>query len=137
MAIRYRATLRNARLNLVRDAIDDGDGPGIIVIYDGTQPAGIGGEITTQNALAIGTFAEPCAAAAADGVLTFDEITYGDALTDGTATWARFYDADDVFVADADVGVSGSGAAVILNSTGLLEGGAVTHVSAAITSGNA
>ena len=135
MTMGYDETLRNARLNLVRDAIDDDTDPGTITIYSGTRPD-TGAAVTTQVALSVGTFSDPSAPDADDGELVFDTITYTDALADGTATWARIADGADNFVADADVGGPGSGADVVLNSTGLVEDGPVTHVSAKITAGN-
>jgi len=136
MAFSYNVDIRNARLELVRDAIDAGEtDPGTITIYSGTRPA-TGAAITDQIALAVGTFGDPCAPDPEDGLLTFAAIDYGEAIGTGTATWARIQDGDDGFAADADVGMAGSGADVIINSTGIVEFGAVTHVSASITAGN-
>lgn len=136
MAFGYKVPLRNARLNLVRDDIDADIAAGVITILSGTRPA-TGAAITAQVALTIGTFSLPCAPDAASGELTFSAITYGDALADGTATWARIEDGAGAFVADASVGIPDSGADVILNSVGIVTGGPVTHVSAKITAGNA
>jgi len=138
MALGYATTLRNSRLDLVRDAID-ADSPtnaGTVKIYSGTRPA-TAAAITDQVLLSTGTFSDPSAANASAGVLTFSTITYTNAVADGTATWARIEDGAGTFVADADVGVTGSGADITLNSVGLVTSGPVTHVSATITSGNA
>jgi hypothetical protein len=136
MAFGYKVSLRNARLDLVRAEIDADTDPGTIAILSGTRPA-TGAAITTQVELAIGTFSDPSAPAASSGELTFDAITYGDAIADGQATWARITDGAGAFVADASVGLPDSGADIILNSVGIVEGGPVSHVSAKITAGNA
>jgi hypothetical protein len=137
MAFGYAVALRNARLNLVRDAIDADlpTNPGTVKIYDGTRPA-TGAAITDQVLLTTGTFSDPSAPNAAAGVLTFSAITYGDAVADGTATWARVADGSGAFVADGSVGTAGSGADFIMNSVGIVELGPVVHISAQITAGN-
>lgn len=136
MSLGYIASLRNSRLNLVRDAIDAAVSAGTVKIYSGTRPA-TGGAISGPTLLTSGTFSDPSAPNASGGELTFSAITYTDAVADGTATWARIADGDGNFVADCDVGTSGSGAEIILNSTSFVTGGPVTHVSAKITAGNA
>lgn len=125
---------RNKRVNAIRDDIDAGTGPGTIEIYDGTQPA-TGGTATTL--LATGTFSDPSAPDAAGGTLTFNAITGSDAAATGTASWCRIKDSAGNFVIDMDVGVDGSGAPVIINTTSIVSGGPVVFNSAAITDGNA
>lgn len=129
----YSATIRNTRLNAVRDAIDAGSGAGQLKFYDGPQPA-TGGTVT--NELAAGTFSDPSAPDAAGGVLTFNAITVSDATLDGTAVWARVTDSAGTFVGDFSVGVTGSGADFEVNSTDFLAGGSVSVISASITAGN-
>ena len=136
MSAGYAESVRNARLDAVRAAIDAGSGAGKIEIYSGSRPA-TGAALAGNTLLCAGTFSEPCASASASGVLTFDTITYAAVAATGTATWARVKDSGDTFVLDWDVGVAGSGADVILNSVSLVEDGLVTHVSASITGGNA
>lgn len=133
MAFGYVLALRNARLNLTRDYIDAGTGPGKLRIYDGTRPA-TGGTVTTLLAELI--CSDPCAPAASAGVLTFSAITQdSSANATGTATWGRFVDSADTFVADCAVGLSGSD--VNLNTTSIVAGAVVQVTSATITAGNA
>lgn len=189
-------TIRNSRLNQIRDSIDAGAGVGTIEIYSGTQPH-TGGDAspaawaastayavgdtvqpTTANGyyyratvagttgtteptwptsadtvsdggvtweyvgsvavlLATGTFSDPSAPNAATGTLTFNTITGSDAVADGTASWCRIKDSAGTFVMDMDVGVSGSGAPVFINTTTIVSGTPVEFIGAAITDGNA
>ena len=137
MAAAYETTLRNQQLNVVRDRIDAGTGSGSLVYYDGTRPA-TGGAAT--NVLASQPLPEPVAADAAGGVLTFDPVSDVNATGDGTCTWARVLDGDGNFVMDLDVGLSGSGADIIVNTTTFSSAGGGSNVSVAsatITRGNA
>ena len=123
MTIGLLATLRNSRLNLIRDAIDAGAGAGKLRIYHGTtagdRPA-TGGTITT-NLLAELTFSDPSAPNASGGVLTFSAIT-ADASADNTGTgyWCRIVDSNNAFVLDGSVGTSG--ADYNLNTTSIVAG---------------
>lgn len=132
MALGILATLRNSRLNLIRDAIDAGAGAGKLRVYDGTRPA-TGGTATTL--LAELTFSDPSAPNAASGVLTFSAIT-ADASADatGTATWCRVVDSTGAFVFDGSVGTSN--ADYNLNTVSITAGVQVSCTSATITEGN-
>ena len=135
MALGMDVTLRDARLQVIADAIDAGaTDPGYMEIYAGTQPA-TGAAVTDQTLLGTVTFSDPCAASLTGGVLTFAGVTGANAVADGTATWARVYDGDGAFVLDMDVGASG--AAVTLNTTFVVTGGPISVVSAVINEGNA
>lgn len=136
MTMGYATTLRNTRLNDIRDAIDAGAGAGTVKIYTGTRPS-TGAALSGNTLLSTGTFSDPSAPAATSGVLTFSSISYTDAVADGTATWARIEDSDGTFVADASVGTAGSGEDITLNAVTFVTGGPVNHVSATITGGNA
>lgn len=132
MALGYLAALRNNQLDEITALIDAGAGAGFWRIYDSTRPA-TGGAATTL--LAQLTFSDPSAAAASGGVLTFSAIT-GDSSADatGTATWFRWVDSDATFVADGDVGTSGSD--LNLDSVSIVAGGTVDITSATVTMGN-
>ena len=136
MTIGLKDDIRNDRLDLITQYIDAGAGPGTIKVYDGTRPAK-GAAITTETLLVTGTFSDPSAPAATGGVLTFNAITGGNAVADGTATWARVEDSDGTFIMDMSVGLVGSGADLILNTTALVTGGPVAFTAATITAGNA
>lgn len=137
MAISYATTLRNAKLQKIIDAIDAGSGPGKLKIYSGTRPA-TGAAITSQVLLAQLTFSDPSAPSPASGVLTFSAITSDtDADATGTATWARITDSADTFVADLNVGGTGSGADCEINTTSITIHATVSCSAATITSANA
>lgn len=134
MSIVLNTTLKNARLTAIKDAVDADTNPGKIKIYTGPQPDP-GAELTTQTLLAELTFSKPCGTVS-NGVLTFDDIAEEDlAPATGTAAWARLSDGAGTWVADVDVGTSGSGAAIILNTTNIYQGGIVRITSAQITEG--
>lgn len=106
MALGLSTTVRNNRLNAIRDAIDGGAGAGLLRIYDGSRPA-TGGAATTL--LAELTFTDPCSAGAAAGALTMSAITQdSSANATGTATWFRCVDSTGTFVCDGSVGTSGA-----------------------------
>lgn len=132
MALAYSATIRNNRLNQIRDAIDGGAGAGLIRIYDGTRPA-TGGTATTLGAEL--TCSDPCAAAASGGVLTFSAITADSSANASiTASWFRIVDSAATFCVDGNVGTSGSD--LNLNSTTITSGQEVSITSGTITEGN-
>jgi hypothetical protein len=132
-ALGYATTLRNSRLNAVRDAVDAGAGAGLRRIYDGSRPSTCG---TATNLLAELTFSDPCAGAASGGVLTHSAITAdSSANATGTATWFRDVDSTGTCVMDGSVGTSG--ADYNLNSTSITAGVQVSCTSSTLTAGNA
>ena len=129
-------TVRNNRLTQIINAIDGGPGNGTIKPYTGTRPA-TGGAITSQVLLGTLTFSKPCGTVSS-GVLTFAAIAAdSSADADGTATWARIADSAGTFVGDVDIGVSGSGATIVMNTTSIVAGGSISITSAQINDGNA
>lgn len=133
MATGLNETIRNARLNVIRDAIDAGAGAGLLEIYAGTRPA-TGGTVTTL--LGTLTFSATSAPNAASGVLTFNAITEdSSADATGTASWARITDSTGAFVMDVDVGTSGT--EIILNTVSIVAGGPIRVTSGTLTEGNA
>jgi hypothetical protein len=130
--IRLPAATRNALAQKIQELIDAGAGPGILRIYDGTQPASGGGAITTQVLLGTLTFSDPSAPAAAAGVLTFSVITQDTAAdATSTATWARILDSNGVVVFDCDVNTSG--ATLNFNTVAFVTGGPIQISSFTIT----
>jgi hypothetical protein len=132
LAIAYSTVVRNERVQRVQVNIDLGAGAGLLRIYDGSRPA-TGGAATTL--LAELTFSDPCAGAAAAGVLTMSAIT-ADAAANatGTASWFRCVDSTATFVMDGNVGTSGSD--LNLNAVGITVGQQVSVTSMTITGGN-
>lgn len=135
MTAGYSTTLRNARLDLIAADINGGAGPGLLRIYDGSRPA-TGGAATTL--LAELTMSDPCAPAAAAGVLTMSAITTdSSANATGTATWARLVRSDGTFVCDISVSATGGGGDLQLNTASIVASAAVSITSFTITAGNA
>ncbi len=133
MSLGYLEALRHSQLDEITALIDAGAGPGKIRIYDGARPV-TGGAATTL--LAELDCSDPSAPAASGGVWTLDAISDDvSADADGTATWFRIVDSNNVFVLDGDVGTAG--ADLNLNSVGLTTGGTVSITSFTITAGNA
>lgn len=117
--------VRQAKMLDFLAAIDGGTaiGPGLLRLYDGARPAP-GGAPTTL--LAELTLSDP-AGSVAGAVLTFDPIA-DDPSADatGTATWWRIVDSDLAFVADGDVGATGSGASLELADPAIAAGQVVS-----------
>jgi hypothetical protein len=124
MAITYSTTAKNARLDAVAALIDGGAGAGKLEICT----AGY------ASILATITLADPSAAAASGGVLTFSSFPRSDSSADGTGTAAvaRFRDSNNVdVITGLTVGLSASD--VIIDNTSIVTGQVVTVNSASIT----
>jgi hypothetical protein len=135
MTLGIKEEVRNAMLDEIAAAINAGAGAGLLRVYDGSRPA-TGGTATTL--LAELTFSDPCAAAAASGVLTFSAITKdSSANATGTASWCRAVDSTGAFVFDGSVTATGGGGDYELSTTSIASGNEVTCTSGTITAGNA
>jgi len=128
--IRFATTVANNMLTVLRDAIDAGAAGGKIKLYTPSMPASPAIAVTSQTLLATLTFSVTSGSIDAKA-FTFAVITQdSSADADGTASWARITDSNDVVVFDGDVStLSGSGV-IKLNTTAIKAGGPV-----AITSG--
>jgi hypothetical protein len=128
MTAGYVTTLRNAQLDAITTAVGNA---GKLRIYDGTRPA-TGGAATTL--LAEFTLGTPFSGAAAAAVLspTLPADTTGVAA--GTAIWFRITTSGGAAVIDGSVGTSG--ADLILNTTTISIGVAVSVTGFTITRGN-
>lgn len=123
MAVTYSTAAKNARLDAVAALID----------------AGTAGKLKIRDSgnvvLATLTLADPCAAAASGGVLTFDfdpDISDTSADASGTAANAIITDSSDTTVISGlTVGVSGTD--IVLDSVSITAGQTVTISSGAIT----
>lgn len=133
--VRIATNTRNAMLDALAARVDLASGSpnaGRIDIYDGSQPANSNVAVTTQVRLAVLTFADPAAAAASAGVLTFNTITEDtSADATGTAAWARIVDGDGNAVFDCDVGTSAT--TIVLNTTSIVAAGPVRITSFTLT----
>lgn len=124
MAVTYTTAVKNARLDAVAAQIDGGAGAGTLQI--GTSGMG--------TVLATITLNDPCASAAASGVLTFSGFPKSDSSADGTGTAAeaRIRDSNSTnVITGLTVGTSGTD--IILDSTSITTGQTVTINSATIT----
>lgn len=123
--------LRNAQLNLLRDALDAGAGAGTLTLYGGSQPA-TPETATLAFALATLALSKPSAPDATAATLRFSQIEAdASASADGHATWARLSDADGNAVLDCDV--AESGATVVIDSETIYFGGPVRCTSFVLT----
>lgn len=126
--------VKDSMLQAVADAIDAGaPTPGQILIFDGTAPDPPGSDVTTQTLLAVITCSLPCGTVT-NGALSFAPLSEeSNAPASGTATWARLTDGAGSWVADLDVGVAGSGAAIELNAVEIYQGGIVRITQATLS----
>lgn len=124
MAYVYNVNVRNSRLAVVRDAIDAGPGGGLIKI-------GTAGMATVLSTVIL---SDPCGTIAA-GVLTFTAPRVDiSADASGFGVAAQITDSTGVVVISGlTVGLSGSGADVIISLQNIAVGSIVTFVSGAIT----
>ena len=113
MTIGIATTHRNARMQVIVDAVDAGSAAGRLRIYKGTRP-GTGGTPGAGDLLADLVLPDPCGTVT-NGVLTFGTIADQAGSATGSPTWCRFCDSDDNPVLDGDVGAVGSGALVELD----------------------
>jgi hypothetical protein len=128
MTMGYSTALRNAQMDAKTTAVG---AAGKFQLYDGTRPA-TGG--TATNKLAEFTLGSPFAPGSAAGVLspTLPSATTG--LLAGTATWGRLTTSGGTFVSDYSVGTTGTD--VILNTTTVSIGAAVSITAWSETCGN-
>lgn len=131
--VRLPTPCRNAIAQAVRDLIDSGSGPGLIKLYADPMPADPN-DAPAGTLLGTLTLADPCAPDPTIGELEFDTIEE-DASADATgeATWARITSSDGTKALDVDVGDTGSGAVIELNTTNIVAGGPIVLTAFNIT----
>lgn len=134
MAISYAVLAKNARLNA--DTAQIGNA-GLILLYSGARAANPDTAIGAQVLLVTLTGGTPFAAAAAAGVLTANAITGGTGTAGAggglVATWGRVSTSASVGEIDFSVGITGSGADMILTNTNIATGQSVTCSSFTLT----
>ena len=119
----------NVCVNGEADSIGDALDLGYIRLYDGTQPATADTAITTQTLLAELRFGADAFPAAVAGLLTANAITPdASANATGTASFARILASDGV-TTYFDGSVGASNANVVINSTAITAGAAVSCTS--------
>lgn len=129
--LKYSTALKNAKLDAITTQVG---GSALLRIYDGSQPAGPGTAISTQNLLATLTCNATFAPGASGGVLTANAITGANAALTGTASWFRLLTSGATAVIDGTVGTASSDA--IIDNTSIVSGQAVSCTALTITAGN-
>jgi len=126
MALRQSDSVRNTKANAAVDLLDVGTGTagGTIKIYTGSQPA-TPATSASGTLLATVVLANPAFGSASSGVATMSDPASVNAVTTGTAGWARFADRDGAVCFDGDVTATGGGGVVTLSSTSLTSGSPV------------
>lgn len=132
MALQYRATTRNAMLDLVDSDIGTS---GFLRIYDGTKPATADTALSGNTLLAECDLSATAFGAASGGVLTANSITAeASAPATGTATFFRLVTSGGTCIVQGTV--STSGADLNLSTVSITTGDTVSITSFTITEGN-
>jgi len=123
--------IASAMCNALVDAIDAG-GAGTLEIYGDTRAATADTAVGAQTLLATLTFSATAFGAASNGVATAAAITPDSSADDtDTATWFRIKSGAGTTIADGNVGTSD--ADLVLNTTSIVTGAAVSISSGTIT----
>lgn len=132
MTLSYTTTERNARLDVLTTNIG---ASGIVKIYSGSVPANVGTALTSQVLLAQLACSSTFAPASSGGVLTANAITT-ESSADGTGTATFFRITTSGGTAEIQGSVGTSATDLILNTTSIVAGAAVSISSMTITEGN-
>lgn len=125
MSLNLEDTLRTARMQLIADALSGGT----LTLYTTPKPA-IGAAITTQTALV--NIDLPLGLTAVDAALALS-LSVSTISAEGEASWGRFSDSADDFVADGTCGLNGSDNPIQLRTTFLSAGGNLTPIIAVLS----
>lgn len=121
----------SAMCDALVDRIDAG-GAGTLKIYDGTRAATADTAVGAQVLLATLTFSATAFGAASNGVATANAITQdSSADATSTATWFRIASGGGTTQMDGNVGTSA--ADLILNTTSIVSGAAVSISAGTVT----
>jgi hypothetical protein len=128
MAATYNATVANARLTVVRDAVDQGAAAGVLVIGTSALNGGATGTLVTF------TLDDPCGSVA-NRVLTLDGTPISAvASAGGIAAKAELRDSDGVVICSGlTVGIVGSAADIIVDTAAIVSTRTVYLLSGTIT----
>ena len=113
MSISFSAAVVSDRLRALTRALDSGGTGGKLLIYGGTQPAA---GASASGVLAIFTFPVPSLDGVTGSTLTLNEPPAALVSATGDATWGRLTDGAGNWIADVTVGVTGSGAVIVIDS---------------------
>lgn len=130
--LKYAVLLKNARLNDINSQVG---ASGFLRIYSGTQPTNPDTALSGNTMLANLPLSATFAPAAAAGVLTANAITTeSSADNTGTATFASLVTSGGTRIVDMSAGTSATD--MILNTTSIVAGAAVSCSSLTVTAGN-
>jgi len=113
--------IRNARVQAITNAFNDGPGAGTIQIRSGTRPA-TPTTTATGTLLATVTLVDPAFGSATAGVATIADPAGVTAAATGTASWFRGFDSTGAAVCDGSVTATGGGGDLTLASTSVVSG---------------
>lgn len=134
MALGLATALRNDRAQRIQNSIDAAGAGAEMIIYSGTRP--VTGGAPSGTALVTFTLPFPVAPAAVGGVLTFDAVPAENIAVSGGAAWFRIEDNANAPILDGDVGLTGSGADLELDSVTFVSGRLISIDSFVLTEGN-
>ena len=124
--------VRDARLQVVADAIDAAGSAGRLRFYP--SPRVGSPELSPGTALLLDArFQRPASPGAEGGALVFAPLDEAVVIADGVAAWARITDSAGAGIIDLDVGLTGSGQDVELDSVNLVAGATVRINVASLT----
>lgn len=114
----FTTARRSSRAALVASWLDGGK----IEFYSSPRAVTSDAAITSQTLLATAVLPDPIGTVT-DDLLEADAIANALFVADEAVTWCRFYDSSDVAIGDADCGVAGSGAFVVIDNAAAVTGG--------------
>lgn len=113
--ITFSQTVISDRLQALTRALDTDDTPGKLLIYSAPIPSP-GQAAGAAIALCSLSFPKPSLSGVAGKVLTLINPAPGIVTATGVAAWARLVTGNGVYIADLDVGLPLSAAAVVLDN---------------------
>ena len=118
--ITYAPSVRQARAAAVVASLDAASTAGNLRLYATGKPAVL--DAPSAGPISELVLAKPCGAVNEQGEIVFFAVADAMVSNAGVVTWARLSDGDGNAIADLDVGLPGSGAAIILADTDLKAG---------------
>ncbi len=124
-AIDYSQTLITNRLRTICTMLDSGYNEGVLKLFGGTRPSA-GAEITDQPLIITLLFPKPSFSSVSGKVLTINPPAPTLTVDGGEVEWARMENSEGLFILDCDVGVTGTGHPIELNTLTFFPGGQLT-----------
>lgn len=121
MTIRLPSASRDAACDAVTSRADLGAAAGKMRVYTGAQPASAN-DAASGTLLVDAPLPDPSFVSGGTGTNTLNDPGSVNATAAGVAGWARILDSDNNTVMDMSVGMSGSGADLIVTNTNLAVG---------------